>query len=72
MLSVHDSLTLNVEERDAQEIYEDIVAPVLGRAIPQLEGFRFKHEAEMSKMWDWETESYAKWRDDRTADTDSH
>lgn len=69
MLSVHDSLTLNVTTEDAQEVYEEIVAPILERPIPQLGGFRFKHEAEMSKTWDWDTQSYPKWKEDQLCQT---
>ena len=72
MLSVHDSLTLNVEEESAKEVYEEVVAPIMERPIPQLGGFKFKHEAEMSRMWDWSTESYAEWHNRRVADLDSH
>lgn len=65
MLSVHDSLSLNVTEADAEEVYEGVLKPILERAIPQLGGFRLKHSAEMSKSWDWKTVDYYEWKQQR-------
>lgn len=67
MLSVHDSISINVAgarvfpERMV-ECYEEVVKPILERPIPQLGGFRFRHSSEVSRLWDWEVESYDKWK----------
>lgn len=71
-LSVHDSLTLNVMEEHTQEVYEEIVSPIVGRSIKQLKGFRFKHEATMTKTWDWGDVSYDKWLNNRAANSSSY
>lgn len=65
MLSVHDSLSSNVNGRNPShmvEVYEEVVKPILDRPIPQLGGFRFRHSAEVSKMWDWDVMSYPEWK----------
>lgn len=62
MLSVHDSLSLNVTTNDAEEVYESIVKPVLERPIKELDNFILRHSAEMSKEWDWGTLDYNEWK----------
>lgn len=66
MLSVHDAKTTNVNmERGPQhmvEVYEEVVKPILERPIPQLGGFRFRHSAEVSTMWDWQVTNYSDWK----------
>ena len=71
MMTVHDSISLNVPEHLVQEVYEDIVAPVLLRPIPQLKGLRFDHEATLSKALDWEAIDYARWQRARAANRNS-
>lgn len=74
ILTVHDSVTINVPESHCQEVYEEIVAPILSRPIKQLNNFEFRHSAEVSKMWDWEVKDYNEWKLDynnaRTASAD--
>lgn len=62
LLTVHDSLTINVPEAHCEEVYEQIVAPILNRPVPQLGGFCFRHEAEVSKQWDWSSLEYHEWK----------
>lgn len=68
MLSVHDAITLNISGAKGPqhliEVYEEVVAPALNRAIPELGGFRFRHSAEVSKMWDWDVQKYSKWKEE--------
>jgi len=68
MLQVHDSLSINVGGACSQpsnmiEVAEEVVFPILGRAHPQLNGFKFRYSAEVSYMWDWEVEDYFKWKE---------
>ncbi len=67
MLSVHDSLSLNVKTEDVEEVYEEVVAPILNRPIPELGGISLRHSAEMSKTWDWETIDYYVYKQRRRA-----
>lgn len=67
VLTVHDSLTINVPEHKCIEVYEEIVAPVLNRSIPQLGGFRLKHEAEVERMWSWDSIPYEQWKSTYTS-----
>ena len=67
ILSVHDSLTLNVAGARSHpekmvEVYEEIVAPIVSRPIPEMGNFVFRHSAEVSEMWDWKDTPYAKWK----------
>jgi len=67
MLQIHDSISVNVGGAKAQpqnmvEVAEEVVFPVLGRAHPQLNGFRFRYSAEVSSMLDWEVVSYSDWK----------
>lgn len=70
-LTTHDSITLNVPEPLLEEVYEEIVAPIMNRPIPQLGGFQFRHSAEVSRMWDWEVTDYSKWKASRAANPDN-
>ena len=68
LLQVHDSLTLNIGGAKSRpqhmvEVAEEIVFPVLGRAHPQLGGFRFRYSAEVSYTWDWDVEDYHSWKE---------
>jgi uracil-DNA glycosylase family 4 len=68
MLSVHDSITFNIagakkNPEHLVDVYENIVAPILNRPNPHFGGFRFRHNAEVSYMWDWETQKYSKWKE---------
>lgn len=68
MLSVHDSLSVNVRnaKNDPQhlvEVYEEVVKPILEEPIPELDGFKLRHSAEVSYMWDWDVTPYAKWKE---------
>lgn len=68
MLTVHDSILANVggarvfPERMV-EFYEEVMSPILTRPIDFLKGFRFKHEAKVGVMWDWEMSDYNKWKE---------
>ena len=67
MLQVHDSLTVNVggakKNSDHMiEVAEEVVFPILGRAHPQLNNFKFRYSAEVSTMWDWEVQDYFTWK----------
>lgn len=69
MLSVHDALSMNIGGAKTTpstliEAYEEVVKPIMGRKIPQLKGFAFKHEATVGEMWDWNTKDYARWRNE--------
>lgn len=68
ILQVHDSLTINVGGAKTNpdhliEVAEQIVFPVLGRAHPQLGGFRFNYSAEVSEMWDQDVVDYWTWKE---------
>ena len=67
MLSVHDSMAFNVSGARSEpgrmvEVYEEIVKPIIERPVPWLDGFRYRHEAKVGSMWDWETQSYEEWK----------
>ncbi|MEO0158056.1 MAG: DNA polymerase, partial [candidate division WOR-3 bacterium] len=62
MLSLHDQLLFSVDERQLIEVYEEVVKPILERPIKELGGFVFRHNAEVSPAWDWETLDYAEWK----------
>lgn len=66
ILTVHDSMTSNVNgergDTHVAEVYEEVIKPILERPISWLGGFRFRHSAEVSKMWDWNVQSFSKWK----------
>jgi uracil-DNA glycosylase family 4 len=67
ILSVHDSLTLNIGKAKLDpsrmiHVYENIVAPVFNRPIPEMDNFIFRHSADVSQMWDWNEISYDRWK----------
>lgn len=67
MLSVHDALSFNiggarVNPQRMIEAYEEVVAPIMDRPIPELKNFCFRHEAVVSSEWDWNTIKYPKWK----------
>jgi uracil-DNA glycosylase family 4 len=77
MLQVHDSLSLNVggavtKPENMVEVAEEVVFPVLGRAHPQLGGFRFRYSAEVSRLWDWEAVSYESWKENACKEQSMH
>lgn len=70
MLSVHDSLTGNTPPDLVVPAYEEVWKPILERAIPELDGFKFRHSAEVSKRLDWDDDtpkneplSYSRWKE---------
>ncbi len=67
-LSVHDSITVNVHggKKDRQhviEVYETAIKPVMERPIPELDGFRLRHEATVGDEFDWNDVEYSKWKE---------
>lgn len=60
-LSVHDSLTANIHQDDVLAFHYEVATPILGRAVPQLGGFRFRFSAEISKQWDWSPIGISEW-----------
>lgn len=68
MNSVHDAITMNIagarsNPKHLVEVYEDIVKPICTRPIPQLGNLQFRTSAEVSYMWDWETQEYDTWKE---------
>jgi uracil-DNA glycosylase len=69
MLQVHDSLSLNIggaRENPTHmiEVAEEIVFPILGRKLKQLQDFQLRYSAEVSSMWDWGTTKYSRWKEE--------
>ena len=63
ILSVHDSVTLNVREDYCEELYEDIIAPIFSRRVPELRNYIFRHTADVSKTWDYQDIPYDEWKE---------
>jgi len=68
MLSVHDSLSFNVGGGKRQpervvEFAEEVLMPILGRQIPQLDNHTFRCSMEVGERWDWDTEDYESWKE---------
>lgn len=70
-LTTHDSITINVKHTNAVQVYETIIKPALERPIPQLNGFKFRHSADMTKQWDWNTTDWPKWKAEHFPDGES-
>lgn len=67
MLSVHDSLTMNVgggrkHPERVVEFVEEILIPILTRPFPEFHGHHFRASTEVSPRWDWDTEDYTEWK----------
>jgi len=66
MLTTHDSMTFSIEQGLVVEAYEEIIAPVCNRPIPELGGITLEHEAEVSLEWDWNTTPYRVWKEQQS------
>lgn len=76
MLSVHDSISMNIHGAKSNpahliDAYENIVAPILDAPNPNFGGFAFRHAAEVSFMWDWDTQKYSKWKEGLNAEVNA-
>lgn len=61
VLTVHDSITFNLNRTLIPQIYEGIIQPTLTRPVKELDGFRFRNSCEVGWRWDWETQDYNDW-----------
>lgn len=61
VLTVHDALLYNVRRDHVREAYEEVINPILTQPISWLRDFRFRHEAKVGTMWDWEMVDYVEW-----------